>query len=237
MESRFQPLRLHGYPVSNWFNCVRAAMIEKGLSGHFEQSFASQEVTFLASSPMGKIPWAETDDGPIAETVAILDYLDEVVPRPSLRPTDPYRRAKMREALSIIQLYLEAPIRELYPQVFMNRSGCCDPLAVQAMADRALRALQQMGSFRPYYFGAGLSHVDLALFYTLELGERVAFRLFDKPLLAGRPRMEAWRHSMRERESTAIVLADFAPAFADYLSAKGANWNENAYLEKALRHA
>ena len=72
-------LRLHGHPVSNYVNIVRAALIEKQLDHDFVETGASQDEAFLAANPMGKIPVLETPHGWLGETVAILDYLCPVI--------------------------------------------------------------------------------------------------------------------------------------------------------------
>src|SRR3546814_11435296 len=68
-------LRLHGYPVSQYFNAARAALIEKGTDFQVIPTRAAQDDAFLAPSAMGKIPYLVTPHGSIAETVAILEYI------------------------------------------------------------------------------------------------------------------------------------------------------------------
>src|SRR3546814_16687493 len=50
-------LRLHGYPVSQYFNAARAALIEKGTDFQVIPTRPAQDDAFLAPSPMGKIPY------------------------------------------------------------------------------------------------------------------------------------------------------------------------------------
>ena len=83
MAAVAETFRLHGHPVSNYFNTVFAALIEKDASFEIVQVGASQDEAFLARSPMGKIPYLETAQGCIAETVAIVEYLEDEIPNPS----------------------------------------------------------------------------------------------------------------------------------------------------------
>ncbi len=94
-------LKLHGSSVSNYTNMVKQCLLEKGIE--FEQLPArpSQEDGFLAMSPMGKIPCLETADGFLIETSAILDYLDEVYPKPSTYPSQAFAKAKAREIIHV----------------------------------------------------------------------------------------------------------------------------------------
>jgi glutathione S-transferase len=73
MNEAAPALKLHGYPVSNYVNVVRAALIEKNLAYRFAIRGAAQDEAFLSLNPMGKIPVLETEDGPLAETVAIVE--------------------------------------------------------------------------------------------------------------------------------------------------------------------
>lgn len=220
-------VRLHGYPVSNWFNCARAAMIEKGLGASFEPCRASRDEDFLALSAMGKIPWLETAAGGIAETVAILDYLEELQPEPPLLPADPFARAKVRQMINIAQLYVEAPLRSLYPGVFMGASNSDEKRAdAEATLARSIPALLRLAAFGPWLAGPALSQADLVLFYALELGDRVMLHEFGRSLSSAHAELERWQSSMRTRASTQVVLADFHPAFLTYLADRHAAWQE-----------
>lgn len=222
---------LHGYPVSNWFNCARAAMIEKGLGSGYAVCRAASNPEFLASSAMGKIPWLETGRGGIAETVAIIEYIEETADGPRLMPADAFERARVRQIFNIVQVYIELPMRSLYPAVFMG--GDADHATaneVFMMTERAMRALEELCTCDPFLRGETLTLADLAAFYVFELADRVCFHLRGDGLLDEHPRFRRWEQTMRNRESTAIVLADFAPAFAEYRAAKGARFDEDAYL-------
>ena len=87
---------------SPYCGAVRAALTEKGLaftSKKIEPGTTSEEALFHYS-PMGKIPVLLHDNKSICESVAILEYLDEVFPEPALSPEDPWHRAQMRQAMN-----------------------------------------------------------------------------------------------------------------------------------------
>lgn len=228
---------LHGYPVSNWFNCARAAMIELGLGSDYVVTRAAQDAGFLADSAMGKIPWLETGKGGLAETIAILEYLEDIA-GPSLLPNEAFERARVRQVFNIVQLYIEVPMRSLYPCVFMGGEAETDTIdAAFTMTDRAMRALEALCVGDTFLLGGELTYADLAAFYVFELAERVCFHFGRESLLSGRPFFDRWASAMRKRESTAIVLADFAPAFAEYRAAKGSAFDEDAYSIQGNAHA
>src|SRR3546814_14270128 len=91
-----------------------------------------------------------------------------------LYPADAFGRARARQVINIAQVYIEAPLRSLFPGVFMG--GVNDPAtiaAVRPLVERAMRALSRLTSFHPFMLGEAISHADLFAFYTLDGGERV----------------------------------------------------------------
>ncbi|MDB5714879.1 MAG: glutathione S-transferase [Sphingomonadales bacterium] len=220
-------LFLHGYPVSQYFNAARAALIEKGAAFEIVVTRAAQDDAFLKLSAMGKIPYLETPRGSIAETVAILEYIEDAVEGVALYPADPVDRARVRQVINIVQVYIEAPLRSLFPGVFMG--GANDPatvVAVRPVVERAMRALAQLISLRPFLMGETITHADLFAFYVLDVGERVTRFAYDWSLLDSVPGLSQWHALMTDRPSSRIVLADFSPAFAAYLKDKAAAWHE-----------
>jgi maleylacetoacetate isomerase len=52
---------------------------------------------FLELNPQGFVPVLELDDGrTIAQSLAIIEYLDELHPQPALLPSSPFERARVR---------------------------------------------------------------------------------------------------------------------------------------------
>ena len=91
-------LKLHGIQMSNYYSIVKMVMLEKGIDFEEVQQMPSRkDENWLTKSPMGKVPALETPDGPIAETLAILDYLEDLKPEPSLLPGSAYERARARQ--------------------------------------------------------------------------------------------------------------------------------------------
>ena len=90
-------LKLHGFAVSNYFNMVRMALMEKGAPFEIVETYPSQESAYLARSPVGKVPCLETGHGFLSETSVMLDYIEDVVPTPAFYPADPFKRAQVRQ--------------------------------------------------------------------------------------------------------------------------------------------
>lgn len=220
-------LRLHGYPVSNYFNAVRASLIEKGAPFEVVMERASQDDAFLRRSAMGKIPYLETNQGCIAETVSILEYIEDTAPGLPLYPSDTFARAKVRQVMNIIQVYIDTPMRTLFPGVFMGGSNAPETVgATRFVLDRAIAALCRILTPDPFLMGPVPTHADFLAFYTFDLGERVFSHVYGESLLERIPGVPQWFAMMQIRPSTQIVQSDFSPAFAAYLRDRNAAWRE-----------
>jgi glutathione S-transferase len=215
------PLRLHGYPVSNYFNAVRAALIEQQRKFDIVLVRASQDPAFLAKSPMGKIPVLETPSGWISETVAILEYLEDTGPALRLHPVDPFARARARQAVNIIQMYVEGPVRSLFPGVFGHASNAPELVeSARHMLVRAVAALERLHPSSAFLLGPDPGLADLFGYYSMDIADRVTRHVYGQSLLQQSAALRAWFDRMGQRASTRVVMGDFDIAFKDYLVEK-----------------
>lgn len=76
-------LKLRGFPVSNYYNKVKLALLEKGVTFAEEQVNTGQEA-MAAGSPAGKVSFLKTPQGVLCESQAIVEYLEETHPQPPL---------------------------------------------------------------------------------------------------------------------------------------------------------
>ena len=94
-------LTLYTYFRSSAAYRVRIALNLKGLTA--ENYFvhllkkAQKAETYTALNPQGLIPTLVHDGHPIGQSLAIMEYLDEVFPEPPLLPADPLGRARARQ--------------------------------------------------------------------------------------------------------------------------------------------
>jgi glutathione S-transferase len=213
------PLVLHGYAVSNYFNTLRAALLEKQAAFEIVRVRASRDTEFLDRSPMGKIPFLQTADGMLSETVPILEYLDESGIGMPLYPQTPLLRGRARQTMNILQLYLDAPMRRLYPGVFMGGINSSEAIqAVAAQLEVTLEALRRLFVFDPFLLGKTLSAVDLLALYAVDVGDRVTRRVYGWSLIERIDGLAAWTQEMSARASTQQVADEFVIVFQTYLS-------------------
>jgi glutathione S-transferase len=201
--------KLYGFPVSNYFNMVKLALLEKGLE--FEEVFTrpSQEADYLEKSPMGKVPCLETSDGPLCETNVILDFLEETVPRPAFYPLDPYQKAKTRELMKATELYVELVARLLLAGVFFGET-LSDELKndVRAKLEKGTAALNKLLRFAPYASGAEMTNADFMLYYTVALGNMLTQQALGINLEDEIPGLADWIKLMDGRDTVQKINAD-----------------------------
>ena len=93
-------LRLHGYFRSSASFRVRIALNLKQVSHenayHHLRRNEHRTSDYLALNPQGLMPALEVDGTVLTQSLAILEYLDELYPDPPLLPADPLGRARMR---------------------------------------------------------------------------------------------------------------------------------------------
>lgn len=56
---------------------------------------------------LGQIPILQVNDIKLRQTVAIMEYLEEVYPEPKLLPDDANERARVREVVEIVNSYIQ----------------------------------------------------------------------------------------------------------------------------------
>jgi glutathione S-transferase len=205
-------LKLYGAPGSNYYNMVKTALLEKNIPYEAVMAPPSQEAPYLTKSPMGKIPCIETDNGFLAETHAILDYLEEAHPKPALLPADPFARAKVRELVQSLELYIELVARRGF--------GALRGIEVPADVKEGIRkdlvkgaaALTKLVKFKPWIAGEQFTYADLFGYWTFTLAILSAKANADIDLLAQIPGAQAWYERVAARDSVKTALADQAAA-------------------------
>ena len=99
-------LSLHTFSHSSASYRVRIALALKGVEAtqHLVSLIANdhQSEAFRTLNPEGRVPALETEQGVLTQSLAILDWLEECYPTPSLYPQDPWQRALCRAFAHVI---------------------------------------------------------------------------------------------------------------------------------------
>ena len=162
-------ITLCGFALSNYYNKVKLALLEKGIP--FEEEWVmtgSKDEAVLSCSPLGKVPYVRTPEGPLAESQVIVDWLEAAYPAQPLVPASAFGAAKVRELCTFLDLHVELVGRELYGQAYFG--GTCAPEVqerVRKQLTRNLTALQRLLKMSPYAAGDRFTLADCSAFATL----------------------------------------------------------------------
>ena len=199
-------LKLCGFAASNYYNKVKLALLEKGVP--FEEQLAWLGETDPAASPLGKVPYAVTDEGPISESTVILEYVEQRYPEKPLMPASPYEAAKVRELLRYLELHLELVARNLYPEAFFG--GKVSDSAkdkIRPQLEKNIAAFGRLARFDPFVAGASFTLADCAAAVHLPLVASATRIIYGQDLLAGLP-VKDYLKRLAERPTLQRVNAD-----------------------------
>ncbi|MCB1691555.1 MAG: glutathione S-transferase family protein [Pseudomonadales bacterium] len=201
-------LKLHGVPFSNYYNMVKAAMLEKGVPFEEVSARPSQEPDFLARTPMGKVPFLETEHGCLTETCVILDYLEDVYPDKPLLPKDPLERARVREIAQYLCLYIELVGRRGFGVLRGMEVPEAAKASIRQDLPRGAAALARLVKFSPWIAGDTFTYADLVGYFTFIYAVRSAEENASIDLWSAIPGSKGWYDLVGERESVKKSLAD-----------------------------
>jgi glutathione S-transferase len=207
-------IKLHGIALSNYTAAVRTALAEKDVPYEFVVAMPSQDEAYLAKSPMGKVPCIETDEGFLAETHPILDYLEDLKPEPALLPSAPFARAKVRELVQAMELYIELVARKGIGLLFGRDVPDHIKASMKRELPKGLAAVGRLVKFSPWIAGEQFTYADLFGYYTFTLGNMLAKGNADIDLLAALPGAQEWYQRVGARDSVKAADADMAKAQA-----------------------
>ena len=199
-------LKLCGFAASNYYNKVKLALLEKGVP--FEEVLAWVGETDLAASPLGKVPYAITDEGAISESTVILEYVEQRYPETPLMPASPYQAAKVRELLRYIELHLELVARNLYPEAFFG-GKVSDNLKekIRPQLEKNVAAFAKLAKFSPFIAGDQFTLADCAAAVHLPLVSSCSKIIYGQDLLAALP-VKDYLKRVGERPTVQKVNAD-----------------------------
>ena len=205
-------LTLCGFPVSNYYNKVKLALLEKGVPFTEETVMTkSTDEAVLSASPLGKIPFIRTEHGGICESQAIMDYIETTWPQPPLMPADAFGQAKVRELITFIDWHLEIVARQLYGQAFFGADALSEgtKARVHEQLVTHIKAFKRLAKFSPYVAGSFFTQADCAAFASLPLVGMASKAVYGEDiLLAQGVDYKGYIKLVGERPSAQKVLAD-----------------------------
>jgi glutathione S-transferase len=204
-------LVLCGFTVSNYYNKVKMALLEKGIPFTEERVATGQkDEATLACTPLGKIPFIRTERGTLCESQAIVDYLEAAYPNPPLIPADPWAAAKVRELITFIDLHVELVARELYGKAFFGGDiSEASAERVRKLLIKNIAGFKRLAKFSPYVAGATFTLADCAAWVTLPVVALATRGVYGEDLLASAGvDWKSYAKVVGERPSAQRVTAD-----------------------------
>jgi glutathione S-transferase len=205
-------LTLCGFAVSNYYNKVKLALLEKAVP--FTEEYVgtgSKDEAVLASSPLGKIPFVRTAQGSLCESQAIMDFIEATWPQPALMPSDPFAQAKVHELITFIDWHLEMTARQLYGQAFFGAAALGDATKarIRQQLETQIAGFKRLAKFSPYVAGDMFTQADCAAFASLPIIGMASKIIYGEDLLlAGGVDYKDYIKRVGSRPAAQKVVAD-----------------------------
>lgn len=165
-------LILYNYYRSSTSYRVRLALEWKGLSYEYRavHLLKKEQLSedFRRLNPQGEVPALVDGNKVLAQSLPILEYLDEVYPNPRLYPNDSFDRAWVRQFCENINSFMH-PLANLKVQQELEKRFGADSAAkeswIQHWSSQGFEALEKMLEARAGSFclGGNLTAADLCL--------------------------------------------------------------------------
>ena len=194
---------------------VRIAMNLKGLA--YEAAFISlpkneqRQPDYLKVNPQGRVPTFDMNGTVLIQSPAILEYLEEVYPEPSLLPRDPVARAKIRAVSAMIGCDIH-PLNNSGTLAYLKSKMGQDEAAVNAWyahwVVEGFRAVEQLIEPGPFVAGDKPTLADIYLVPQIYNARRFKVPLDEFPKIAAVDaacaKIEAFAAASPERQPDAV---------------------------------
>src|SRR5436190_12696380 len=201
MEQTMSDVTLFGFPHSSFVHIVQLVLAHKEAPYTFhdlEPDMGSPK--HLALHPFDRVPILQHGDFVLYETSAIVAYLEELFPTPSLQPDTPQGRARMHQWISAVNsyyypymIYHVSHERNVFPQLGIPSDEKVVAHALPKIEVSLQVMERELGHGKEYLLGSGITLAD---FYVLP--STYAFGLTDegKAMYPRYPAFCRWREGM-----------------------------------------
>ncbi len=166
-------MQLYSYFRSSAAYRLRIALNLKGLNYdtvaiHLQKEGGQNlKPEYRVINPQMRVPALKLDSGEILiQSLAIIEYLDEVHPQPPLLPRDPLDRARARALAQIIACDIH-PLNNVAPLRYLNRELGQDQAKIDAWYHHwileGFAAIERLLQPGPYAVGAEVTLADICL--------------------------------------------------------------------------
>ncbi|MCC6948489.1 MAG: maleylacetoacetate isomerase [Bradyrhizobiaceae bacterium] len=164
-------MKLYSFFRSSASYRVRIALALKGL--HYEtisvpmRDNSHRSESYRKVNPQMRLPALALDDGNVLiQSLAIVEYLDEVYPEPRLLPADPIERAQVRAVAQIISCDIH-PLNNTGTRGMLTSKFGADEKALNEWTaywiHEGFNSIERLLQPGPYAFGDAITLADLCI--------------------------------------------------------------------------
>ena len=214
---------LYWTPLSSYSAKVRLACALKRLMPELRlpPDGSYRSAGYRAIVPMATVPALVMDGLVLSESDAIIEFLDERFPSPSLLPGTARERARIRFLSRFHDLHLEPPLRALFAQAAPStRDDRVVTAKVAEIAGRLDQLEAALDAGGPYAAGPVATLADCGFPPTLAIADALLPMLGNAPTFG--PRTRRWRAALAGDPRIESVMAPYRDEVAKWLASKRA---------------
>ncbi len=209
-------IRFYATPLSSYSAKVRIALMFKNVA--FEEllppgGYRSAEWKVMV--PAGTVPAIWVDGVMLAESEAIIEYLEDTYPQPPLVPGNALARARARYLARLHDLHVEPRVRALIPFCKDPQRSRGDVNAAASALVAKIQLLETCAQPAPYLAGPTFSTADCGMVVSITLGQWLLAEM-DVPL-ALPPGLATWLATASAHPAVVTALAPWRSATAQWL--------------------
>jgi maleylacetoacetate isomerase len=188
-------MKLYSYFRSSAAYRVRIALNFKGMTYEtvpvhlVKDGGHNRRPEFRAVNPQMRIPTLVAPTGDVLiQSLAIIEYLEEIQPNPPLLPKDPIARAKVRALADIVACDIH-PLNNTSPLRYLKREMHQEQSAIDAWyhhwVTEGFEALEALVAPAPYAYGKEVTMADMCLVPQVANARRLKLPLDQFPKILG----------------------------------------------------
>jgi glutathione S-transferase len=214
-----QKIKIYGIAASNYYSALKTALIEKDFQFEEVTQLPSQDQAILIQSPMGKIPFIEVNGRFLSETNVIYDFLEEIKPTPSLYPDDAFEKAKIKEIIRTVELYLDSPARRhLGAAVFGEDINQAALEEAKPAIEKGIDAFNRLAKFGPFVAGENFTIADIASYFHIGFTNFHTKTIYDWDITETHPDIKNYLELLGQRNSINSVQISLEKALMEIIN-------------------
>ena len=175
---------------------------------------------FLRINPMGKMPAFEDKGRYLAESMVILEYLDDAYPQKPLLPADAGDRGQARLLARVYDLYVTSQGPAFFRNMNPAQRNEAEVEAAKKGMAKALADLEHFMGEGPYAVGQRIGYADCALLPPLVMMSGVLAAFGIKQPLEGLPKLTRWWQQMHDDPIAGPFIKEYGAAVQAFMAAR-----------------